>query len=86
MIAKFFSTNTVRGVTGNLKFVGLVTNIYIYVATFHFASAITINYWDVVAIDSCMVTIQSSFTVNTYMFLLKPPELLLPWILPSPMQ
>ncbi len=41
-----------------------VNNVYTYVAPFHFASAVTIYYWAVVASDGCVVTIQSSFPAN----------------------
>ncbi len=47
-----------------------VNNVYIYITNFHFAFAVTIYYWAVVAIDGCLVTIQSSYTLNIYMFLL----------------
>ncbi len=41
-----------------------VNNVFNYVATFHFASAVTIYYWAVVAVDGCLVTIHSFYTVN----------------------
>ncbi len=46
-----------------------VNTVYIYIATFYFASAGTIYYWAFVAIDGCPVTIRSSFPVNMpYLF------------------
>jgi hypothetical protein len=47
-----------------------VNNVYTYVATLHVANGITIYHWAVVAVDGCLVTVQSFFTVNIHMCLL----------------